>query len=40
MTEEWPNFREVDWDDLYPRLLLATEARLRRVPNRLFSMGA
>jgi DNA-directed RNA polymerase specialized sigma24 family protein len=31
MTEEWPNFREVDWDDLYPRLLLATEARLRRV---------
>jgi DNA-directed RNA polymerase specialized sigma24 family protein len=31
MTEGWPDFREVDWDDLYPRLLLATETRLRRV---------
>ena len=31
MTEKWPNFKEVDWDDLYPRLLLATQSRLNRV---------
>jgi DNA-directed RNA polymerase specialized sigma24 family protein len=31
MTGDWPNFRDVDWQDLYPRLLLATEARLSRV---------
>jgi hypothetical protein len=28
--DDWPDFGEVDWKDVYPRLLLATVARLRR----------
>jgi hypothetical protein len=28
--DDWPDFRRVDWEDVYPRLLLATVARLRR----------
>jgi RNA polymerase sigma factor (sigma-70 family) len=29
--DDWPDFRWIDWEDLYPRLLLATEGRLRRI---------
>lgn len=32
MESDWPDFAYVDWKDLYPRLLLATEGRLRRIP--------
>ena len=28
--DDWPDFRNVDWKDVYPRLLLATVGRLRR----------
>ena len=28
--DDWPDFRRVDWKDVYPRLLLATVGRLRR----------
>src|SRR6516162_2833110 len=28
--DDWPDFGRVDWKDVYPRLLLATVARLRR----------
>jgi hypothetical protein len=28
--DDWPDFRRVDWEDVYPRLLLATVGRLRR----------
>ena len=28
--DNWPDFGQVDWKDVYPRLLLATVARLRR----------
>ena len=28
--DDWPDFRSVDWKDVYPRLLLATVGRLRR----------
>jgi hypothetical protein len=28
--DDWPDFRRVNWKDVYPRLLLATVARLRR----------
>jgi hypothetical protein len=28
--DDWPDFRRVDWKDVYPRLLLATAGRLRR----------
>jgi len=28
--DDWPDFRSVDWEDVYPRLLLATVGRLRR----------
>jgi DNA-directed RNA polymerase specialized sigma24 family protein len=31
MTEDWPDFGEVDWDDHYPRLLLVAIGKLRRV---------
>jgi hypothetical protein len=29
--DDWPDFKSVDWSDLYPRLLLYTEGRLRRL---------
>jgi hypothetical protein len=28
--DDWPDFGRVDWNDVYPRLLLATVGRLRR----------
>ena len=28
--DDWPDFRRVDWKDVYPRLLLATVGRIRR----------
>ena len=28
--DDWPDFERVDWNDVYPRLLLATAGRLRR----------
>ncbi len=28
--DDWPDFTRVDWEDVYPRLLLATVGRLRR----------
>jgi DNA-directed RNA polymerase specialized sigma24 family protein len=28
--DDWPDFGRIDWKDVYPRLLLATVARLRR----------
>lgn len=31
MQREWPNFHDVDWEDLYPRLLLATKGRMNRL---------
>lgn len=31
MTGAWPDFRDLDWEDLYPRLLLATKGRMSRV---------
>jgi hypothetical protein len=29
--DDWPDFDRVDWKDVYPRLLLATVERLRRL---------
>jgi hypothetical protein len=29
--DDWPDFERVDWEDVYPRLLLVTVARLRRA---------
>jgi hypothetical protein len=29
--DDWPDFGRVDWKDVYPRLLLATVERLRRL---------
>jgi hypothetical protein len=29
--DDWPDFERVDWKDVYPRLLLATVGRLRRL---------
>lgn len=29
--DDWPDFRKVDWSNLYPRLLLYAEGRLRRL---------
>ena len=29
--DDWPDFGSVDWKDVYPRLLLATVERLRRL---------
>jgi hypothetical protein len=29
--DDWPDFGRVDWNDVYPRLLLATVGRLRRL---------
>jgi hypothetical protein len=29
--DDWPDFGRVDWKDVYPRLLLATGQRLRRL---------
>ena len=29
--DDWPDFEGVDWKDIYPRLLLATVGRLRRL---------
>jgi RNA polymerase sigma factor (sigma-70 family) len=31
MSQDWPDFKHVDWTDLYPRLLLFTEGSLRRM---------